>query len=587
MSGVNGKNMQYKVLVFDTWGREIAHFMGVPLLRAVRTTPDKPHTVEGILPGPVTDLGIGYRVRVIVGEDVFVDANVTAIRPHWGDARRLILDHYVNFHEIIEFSAESDALPGNTAVSQGYTNRTVSQIVKDVINRALGPIHYRVDHTAYPDGAEREYQKFLARKTTENELGIGGITAGQWVGADRMDLTGAYAKDGDTVAGIVVDGAAWPDLRLILIDSEETSRNNHAIGRHPEVADWTDARYDVSGYKLKADAAKAFLQDLIDTNGIDYIELNPHRDATGAFDDRIDAYGRYLGLVFGGGECFNAALVEQGHADVYLYEDGKYLVPGLELKDFFSYTGEFAGSIQDSLQTLAEYDVENGALEVIAALCYGADGFGFTVDLDNAVEFRRIDRADTVLFFDPLLHAVTLGAESAGIINAIYLSGNPNTTPLSTSYFNGDSIDEFGFRAGVINYFSVSRAEDADLFGEGLLKDLAYPTPTGEIEFIRGNASINVGDVLELRGAPLRRLDPELAGEWDGRFSGRIVGRVSEVRHEFRGARVSTFVRLTSPFRSVEDPIGFMLRSQPAPETLFQFRLDEATVGLDLGYHLD
>ncbi|MEK7794790.1 MAG: hypothetical protein AAB353_09685, partial [Candidatus Hydrogenedentota bacterium] len=281
------------------------------------------------------------------------------------------------------------------------------------------------------------------------------------------------------------------------------------------------------------------------------------------------------------------ALVEQGRADVYLYDDGKFLVPELELKDFFSYAGESSDSIQDAAQTLAEYDVENGALEVIAAMCYAADGFGFTVDLDNAVEFRRIERADAVIFFDPLLHAVTLGADSVGIVNAIYLSGNPNTTALSRSYFNGGSIDEFGFRARVIDYFSVSRAQDADLFGEGLLKDLAFPTPNGEIEFVRGNSDVNVGDVLELRGAPLRRLDRELPGEWDDRFTGRIVGRVSEIRHEFRGARVSTFVRLTSPFRSVEDPIGFMLRSQPSAETLFQFRLDEATVGLDLGYHLD
>ena len=64
-----------------------------------------------------------------------------------------------------------------------------------------------------------------------------------------------------------------------------------------------------------------------------------HKDASGEFDDRVDAFGRYLGLVFGGGECFNAAQVENGHAEVFLFDDGKFLAPELELKDFFSYAG--------------------------------------------------------------------------------------------------------------------------------------------------------------------------------------------------------------------------------------------------------
>jgi hypothetical protein len=50
---------------------------------------------------------------------------------------------------------------------------------------------------------------------------------------------------------------------------------------------------------------------------------------------------------------------------------------------------------------------------------------------------------------------------------------------------------------------------------------------------------------------------------------------------------VETVAALTSPLRSVDEPVGFMVRSQPGASTLFQFRLDDETVGLDLGYHLD
>ena len=70
-------------------------------------------------------------------------------------------------------------------------------------------------------------------------------------------------------------------------------------------------------------------------------------------------------------------------------------------------------------------------------------------------------------------------------------------------------------------------------------------------------------------------------------FTGKLVGRVKSLTHEFRGRLVTTKARLTSPLRSVDNPISFIVRGQPLAETLFQFRLDEATVGLDLGYHLD
>ena len=76
-----------------------------------------------------------------------------------------------------------------------------------------------VDHQDYPDGAEREYAKFIERTEWMTELPIGSIESGEYVGPGRIDASGAYAKDGDTIAGLVVDGVAWPDLRLATIDA--------------------------------------------------------------------------------------------------------------------------------------------------------------------------------------------------------------------------------------------------------------------------------------------------------------------------------------------------------------------------------
>lgn len=579
--------VKYQVRVYDTGNRRVAAYDEVPLLEMTRTAPDMRDWIKGLLPGGVTDLGHGYRIEIVLDGQVFGDALVTAVNPQWSDTRKLILDRFVDFHEVIEFEAERVARDGNTQVSRGYTNRTVGQIVRAAINSASGAVHYLVDHTVYPDGAVREYQKFLARKTAGNELEVGGISTGQWVDGGRIDASGASAKDGDTIQGLKVDGVDWPDLRMMLIDCEETSKNSHAIKLHPEIANWTTGQYDASGYKVKADAATAFLQSLMDTKGIDCIELNPHRDATGAFDDRVDVYGRYLGLVYGGGECFNAGLVEKGHARVYLYDGGKYHVPELELKDFFSYEGVNAASVEDPAVSLVTYDVSNGIFEVLTALAYVADGFVWSVDPDLAVHFGRVNRPDRVVFYDPLDHSVTLGSDSDDVANAVYFDGNPFTTAFSKSYYNNDSIDEYGFRYRFLDYFSMSREADADLLVGGLLKDIAYPEASGAIEFLSGDASIRVGELVEFRGGALRRLEREVAGEWDDRFTGKLVGRVKEVRHRFRGERVTTTARLTSPFRSVGNPLSFIVRSQPGASTLFQFRLDEATVGLDLGYHLD
>lgn len=579
--------MNYLVEIIDTWGRRVAQFDEVPLLRAIRRTPDQSDEIRGILPAGVTDLSPGYRVRVFVEGALFCDTTVTRVTPRWSDSRKLILDRFVRFHETIEFESARPGATENRSLTRAYINQTISAIVKDAINRTLGPVHYYVKHTAYPGGAEREFTKFSARQTDENELEIGGIAQGQWVGSNRIDATGAFAKDGDTIAGLVVDGGAWPDVRLMMVDTEETTRNSHAEDLHPEVAFWTDAEYDASGYKVKADAATAFLQNLLDTHGIDFIELNPHQDATGAFDDRVDAFGRYIGLVYGGGQCFNAAIIEQGHSEVLLFQDGAFHVPEHELKDFFSYSAVHEDSIEITAETLLEFDVSAGIQEILTALSYAAGNFIWSMDTDFGVTFRKANQAGRVAFFDPVAIGVALGSDSTELTNTIFFDGNPVAFDLSKTYTRGESIDEYGFRSRGLDYFSLSREEDADKLVEGLLADVAYPEPTGEIEFFRGDAHIRVGDIIELRDGPLRRLDRELAGEWDGLFSGRHAGRVKEVTHRFSGKEVRTVAQLTSPLRSVANPISFMVRSQPGSAALFQFRLDDETVGLDMGVHLD
>jgi hypothetical protein len=522
-----------------------------------------------------------------VGNDLFCEAVVTEVRPQWSDSRKLILDRYVTFHEIVEFKAERPPRYGEAKVSRAYANREIGAIVRDVINACEGDLHYTIDHDAYPDGAEHEYQKFLDRKSAENELEVGGISSGQWVGSDRMDLTGAYAKDGDTISGIKVDGNDWPDVRFMMVDCEETSLNSHAKKRHPETEDWTSEQYDASGYKLKADAATATLQNLIDTRGIDYIELNPHKDSTGAFDDRVDYYGRYIGMVYGGGQCFNAALVELGHSDVYLYADGAYHDPEMALKDFYSYSCVCTNSIEPTGVTLSSFDVNGGAFEALTTLAYAASGFVWSLDANRCVRFRAMERTDRVVFFDPVELGLALGARSSDLVNAVYFDGNPIAGAVSKTYSRPSSVDEFDWLGRGLNHFGISREEDADKLAEGLLNDVAFPDPVGEVVWFHGDADASVGDVIEFRDGPLRRLTRELPDEWGGRFQNMHVGRVREVRHRLSGKQVSTRAWLTSPLRSVDNPMGFMVRSQPKEESLFQFRLDDVQVALDVGYHLD
>lgn len=579
--------MNYRIEVFDTSGLRRAVFHRVPLLEIWENSADEPNLIRGLLPTSIETLGHRFQIRAWLAETMVCQAWVVLAAPAWGDTRRLILDKYVPFHEIVAVEAERPPRPGNRPVARAFVNREVAAIVRELVNAAPGDIHYWVQHYSYPNGAEREWAKFLARKRDDNALEIGGIAQGQWVGADRIDASAAWAKDGDTIAGLVVDGVAWPDLRLMMVDAEERELNSHARARHPETAAWTEAQYAASPYARRAAAAQARLQEWIDSKGIDHIELNPHRDAAGTFDDRVDVFGRYLGLVYGGGECFNAGLVEEGLADIHLHEEGKFLDPALELKDFYSYTGEHAASIVPTGVVLGAFDTNARLLEAVAALAYAAGRFIFHVDPEGGLHFRPAAAVDRVLHFDPLRHSVALGSSTRDLVNHLVFSGNPVNGGIEKTYARGDSIAAWGLRTRRFECFSIAQLPDADRLALALLEDLAYPEPAGNITWRRGEAEVRVGQIIEVRGAPLRRLDPPLDNEWGGDFRGRQLGRVRAVQHRIAGPHVETTAWLTAPRRSVREPLGFITRSQPGPSRLFEFRLDEATVGLDLGYHLD
>jgi len=579
--------MEYRIDVIDAWGRRTASFAEVPRLDIHRRGPDQPHEIRGLLPLSIREIGPGCRLRAWIGGRLYCETEVTEVTPAWGDNQKLILDRYVRFHEIVEVRSRSPWHAGNGHLARAWTNRTVGEIVRSAVNTALGPVHYWVDHAAYPEGAQREHAKLAARSSPENELETGGIESGDWVGADRIDLSQAWAKDGDTIGGLVVDGEPWPDLRLMMIDAEETTRNSHAAKRHPEVAFWTDAEYDASGYKRKADAATDALQEYLDTHGIDFIELNPHKDATGAHDDRVDAYGRYLGLVYGGGLCYNAALVERDLADILLFDQGRFHVPELALKDFYSYTGVHTDSVAEAETVFAELDFRGGVLELVAALAYGAGGHVFTLDPELGLHFRPAERADRVIAYDPRHHALHLGPQRTGLVNVLVIQGNPVTTAFQQTWTRGPSIAEYGPAVRVFPYFALSQPGDGETLALGLLDDLAYPERQGRFEVYGGDPDLAPGQLLAFRGTPLRRLDREIDGAFGDRFTGLDVARVQEVRHRCTGRHVHTRATLTSPLRSVQSPLAYLIRSQESARDLFAFRLDDQAAGLDRGFHLD
>jgi hypothetical protein len=573
--------VDYRIEVYDTTGCRVARFAEVPLIEATRATADQRDRIRGMLPSGVANLGHGYLIRVTVNGKRFCDARVTRLEPQWGDVQKLILGKYVSFHEVVEFEAERTGQAQNTTVSRAYTGRAVSAIVKDAINRAAGRIHYLVGHGAYPDGAVREYTKFLSRQTTENELEVGGVSAGQWAGAGRIDASSAYATDGATISNLVVDGLAWPDLRLMMIDCEEPELTSHAVERHPEVASWDAARYAVGGYKLRGDEAKAALQSLLDTKGLDFIELNPFRDAEEEFSGRVDSQGRYEGLVYGGGECFNAGLVEKGCAEVFLREEGAFIEPEMALKDFYSYATGCADSIEEVTEALSSYDAGQGVFETLTTLTYMAGGYTWSMDENSAVFFKRLEYPDRIVYFDPLKVSVSLGSDSGELANTIRFWGNPAVEGPEKDYLREASIEEYGSYTSQVLHYGLAEESDADRLVEGLLDDVAYPVPCGNLSFFHGEPGIRVGDLVEVCGVPLRRLDQEVDGEWAGLFPQRLVGRVKAVTHRFSGREVSTSLAFTSPFRSVENPLAAVGQTQDVAGRLYQFRLDDEDVGLD------
>ncbi|MBI2424975.1 MAG: thermonuclease family protein [Candidatus Hydrogenedentes bacterium] len=579
--------MNYHIELLDRNGLRVAQVEDTPLLEVTQGTPDAGERIRGLLPTSLRRIEPGYTLKAWIDGRLVVHATVTAVRSQWGDTKKLILERYIGFQEVLEVEAEGPATGYNHPVNYAYKQHPAIGVAKDLIQRTPGPLHYSVSHGAFPEGAAREYAKFDARQHPENELAVAAINEGQWVGAARIDLTDAYAKDGDTIAGLKVDGEDWPDLRMMLIDAEESALNSHAIARHPDVAEWDAAEYGASGYRLKAEAATAYLQDLIDNHGIDFIELNPHRNAAGIFDDRVDAYGRYLGLVYGGGLCYNAALVEQGLADVYLYDDGRYLAPELELKDFFSYSAPAVDSVDASAVALDAFQAQGRIYEMLAGLAYLAEGCTFDVDTRACVRFRASDRVDHVVFYDPREHAVELAPRLEGVANYIVVEGHPFQGNVRKSYVQSGSIEAYGFRGRSLPYFALSTEADADRLAAGLLADVAYPEMTGGIRFFHGHAGVRVGDAIELRGAPLHEIAPRLATHWGGRFPDRMVARVCEVTYRLTGRQVETEVRFTSLLRSVANPLSYLIRSQENASRLFEFRLDDAGVGLDSGFHLD
>jgi hypothetical protein len=259
----------------------------------------------------------------------------------------------------------------------------------------------------------------------------------------------------------------------------------------------------------------------------------------------------------------------------------------MELKDFFSYDGTHADSVEPTGVVLVGFDASGDILEALTALAYAAGGFVWSLDTNGRVRFRRAAQPDQVWFYDPVRVGIALGSDSRDLVNTIYFEGNPITAALEKTYWRQASIDAYGFFGKSLDHFGISLEEDADKLAEGLLDDVAYPEPAGGAEFFEGYADVRVGDLVEVRDGALRRLEREVSGEWGDRFTGRLVGRVKEVLHRFWGEQATTRVRFTSPLRSVPDPLRFMVRSQPRETELFQFRLDATDVGLDAGYHLD
>jgi hypothetical protein len=236
---------------------------------------------------------------------------------------------------------------------------------------------------------------------------------------------------------------------------------------------------------------------------------------------------------------------------------------------------------------MGSFDVSCGVLEGAAALAYAAGAYLASVDAGGALRFRPARAPDRVVCFNALEHGVTLGSDSAQLVNSLRFNGHPLAGGAGFTRSRPDSVDAFGLRERSLDYVALSRSDDAARLVSGFLADLAYPATTGALTFFRGDAALAVGDLVELRGAPLRRLDRELPEEWDGIFTGRRIARVDELTHRFSGCEAATTARLGPPLRSVENPLAYIVRNAPSPAALFGLRLDDGGALLDSSHRLD
>ena len=576
--------MDYRIEVYDPWGRRTARFDDVPLVEAERGMAGGGR-VRGMLPADIGAFGAGYEVEVYVDGQRFCRAPVRRVTPEWGDQRKLIIDRFLDFQALVGFEAAWEGREADSEVSGGYINARIDRIVKDLVNRAPGPVHYTVAHGAFPDGAEREYAKFLARKTAGGELPHQSVASGHWVGPDRINASHAYAKDGRTIAGLVVDGEPWPDLRLLMVDAESPELDGDAMARHPETAAWSPGRYAASAYGLQGAEAKAALQALLDAHGAAFLELNDRQDLTGAYVGRTDGAGRYLGMAYGGGLNFNAAQIEQGHGRVYLHGDGSILPPDWALKEFFSYRTKSGESIGDISQTMTRYEAAGELSGALTLLAYAA-GAVWGTDEEACVKFRAPDAADRVVFHDPSRTGVGYGESRARLINSLQLRGHPNSGA-ETLFAREPSVEAFGLRWDELDAPGLERERDLEALATGVLDDMAYPTVEGDVVWFEGDGGAAPGELLALRGEPLRALRWPVEGRWGGRFSGELIARVERVTHRFTGQRARTRAALTSPLRSAANPLRAMAHAHRPARELLRFALDEPGVGLDLGYHID
>lgn len=122
-------------------------------------------------------------------------------------------------------------------------------------------------------------------------------SAGEYVAAARLARSAPVALDGDTLGGIVVDGRAWPPVRLLGLDAPEL----HAHARRRYGADrWAvvdELSWSRSPEGRRARGARALLGRLV-ARGLVALELNPWRGSNGRLGERRDRYGRALARVY-------------------------------------------------------------------------------------------------------------------------------------------------------------------------------------------------------------------------------------------------------------------------------------------------